>query len=86
MFASNEFINIHFEDNVVKKAHRDISVYGIQIAQHYNSERYADHGYLFLLIDLRDTLRPTIHVRTWQAEKDEDGSVFDFTNFPFNKF
>jgi len=84
VFAQNEFVNIHFEDNVVKKAKRDVSIYGIQIAQHYTSERYADKGYLFLLFDLRDTLNPIIHVRTWQPQKNEDGSIYGLADFHFD--
>lgn len=86
VFAQNEFVNIHFEDNVVKKAKRDVNIYGIQIAQHYTSERYADKGYLFLLFDLRDTLNPIIHVRTWQPKKNEDGSIYGIADFPFTVF
>lgn len=85
VFAQNEFVNIHFEDNVVKKAKKDMSIYGIQIAQHYTSDRYADKGYLFLLFDLRDTLNPIIHVRTWQPRKNEDGSIYGLADFPFEK-
>ena len=86
VFAQNEFVNIHFEDNVVKKAKKDISIYGIQIAQHYTSDRYADKGYLFLLFDLRDTLNPIIHVRTWQPKKNKDGSIYGLADFHFDTF
>ena len=85
IFSTNEFINIHFEDNIVKKAKKDMSIYGIQIAQHYTSETYADKGYLFLLVDLRDTANPIIHVRTWQPKKNEDGSIYGLEDFPFEK-
>jgi hypothetical protein len=86
VFAHNEFVNIHFEDNVVKKAKKDVNIYGIQIAQHYTSERYADKGYLFLLFDLRDTLNPIIHVRTWQPKKNKDGSIYGLADFHFDTF
>lgn len=83
IFTTNEFINIHFEDNVVKKANKDLSIYGIQIAQHYASDTYADKGYLFLMVDLRDTINPIIHVRTWQPRKNDDGSIYGLEDFPF---
>ncbi|NLK53507.1 MAG: hypothetical protein GX293_01400 [Bacteroidales bacterium] len=83
IFTTNEFINIHFEDNVVKKADKDLSIYGIQIAQHYASDTYADKGYLFLMVDLRDTINPIIHVRTWQPRKNDDGSIYGLEDFPF---
>ncbi|MDE5422429.1 LPP20 family lipoprotein [Ancylomarina sp. DW003] len=85
VFAKNEFVNVHFEHNTIKKARADMSIYGIQIAQSYNSESYADRGYLFLMVDLRDTLKPIVHVRTWQPHKNEDGSVYGLKDFKFRK-
>jgi len=83
-FRRNEFINIRFEDNIVRKTERDDKIYGIQIAQHYYSSTYADKGYLFLMIDLSDTLNPLIYVRTWQPEKNPDGSIFGLEHFRIN--
>lgn len=83
VFNLNEFVNIQFEDNTVKKAKKDIDIYGIQIAQYYTSGTYADKGYLFLMIDLRDTLNPIIHVRTWQPKKNRNGSIYGLEDFPF---
>ncbi|MFW5725395.1 MAG: LPP20 family lipoprotein [Bacteroidota bacterium] len=82
-FSRNEFINIHFEDNEVRKTQRDDKIYGIQIAQHYHSSTYADKGYLFLMIDLNDTLNPKVYVRTWQPEKNPDGSIYGLEDFRF---
>lgn len=83
-FRRNEFINIRFEDNIVRKTERDDKIYGIQIAQHYYSSTYADKGYLFLMIDLSDTLNPLIYVRTWQPEKMPDGSIYGLEHFRMN--
>jgi len=82
-FNRNEFINIHFEDNLVRKTQRNDKIYGIQIAQHYHSSTYADKGYLFLMIDLNDSLNPKIYVRTWQPQKNPDGTVYGLENFKF---
>ncbi len=83
-FRRNEFINIQFEDNQVKRTQKpDQKVYGIQISQHYYSSTYADKGYLFLMIDLNDTLNPKIYVRTWQPEKNPDGSIYGLEDFYF---
>jgi len=82
VFRSNEFVNIHFEDNEVKRKGKD-RVYGIQIAQNYYSTNYADKGYLFLMIDLNDTLNPKIYVRSWQPEKNTDGSIIGLQDFHF---
>ncbi len=83
IFQRNEFINIRFEDNQIRKTQRDDKVYGIQIAQHYYSSTYADKGYLFLMIDLNDTVNPKIYVRTWQPEKNPDGSIYGLEDFRF---
>jgi hypothetical protein len=84
VFKSNEFVNIHFEDNIVKKVNGDSKIYGIQIKQDYYSATYADKGYLFLMIDLNDSLNPKIYVRTWQPERNPDGSIFGLDDFFVN--
>jgi hypothetical protein len=84
VFNSNEFVNIHFEENIVKKVNGEDKVYGIQIKQDYYSTNYADKGYLFLMIDLNDTLQPKIYVRTWQPERNADGSIFGLSDFVIN--
>lgn len=80
-FNSKEFINISFEETEVKKAGGDEKIYGIQLAQNYYSSNYSDKGYLFLMIDLNDSINPKIYVRTWQPEKNSDGSVIGLENF-----
>jgi len=84
VFKSNEFVNIQFEDNVVKKARADSKVYGIQIKQYYYSTNYGDVGYLFLMIDLDTIQSPKIWVRTWQPRKNPDGSIYGLENFSIN--
>ncbi|MCF8303194.1 MAG: LPP20 family lipoprotein [Bacteroidales bacterium] len=84
VFQSNEFINIHFEDNTVERTNKlEDKTYGIQIAQHYYSTNYADKGYLFLMVDLNDTTNPKIYVRSWQPEKNPDGSIIGLKDFHF---
>jgi len=82
-FASNEFINLRFADNIVKRSGKlnAKNVYGIQIKQDYFSTNYGDTGYLFLLIDFSDSIAPQIHVRTWQPEKNADGSIYGLSDF-----
>lgn len=77
-FKSNEFINIKFADNnVLKGGFRDKTtgelknVFGIQVKQDYFSSHYGDTGYLFLIVDMENPHQPVVHVRTWQAEKDD---------------
>ena len=80
-FASNEFINIRFEDNIIRKSGKGGEVYGIQIKQDYFSTNYGDTGYLFLMVDINDPDKPIIHVRTWQPKKNEDGSIYGLGDF-----
>ncbi len=81
VFASKEFINIEFEESTLRKSNANPNLFGVQIAQNYRSSNYSDFGYLFLLIDFADKHQPTIHVRTWQPEKDKDGRVFGIEDF-----
>lgn len=71
-FDSNEYINIRFADNTVRRSATKPDVYGIQIKQDYFSSSYGDTGYLFLLIDFEKPETPLIHVRTWQPDKDPE--------------
>lgn len=81
VFRSNEYVNVSFEDNTVKKVNGDDKIYGIQIAQNYWSSNYADKGYLFLMIDLNNTKEPKIYVRSWQPQKNADGSIIGLKDF-----
>jgi len=81
VFKSNEFVNIQFEENVVKKVGGKDKIYGIQIKQHYYSTNYADQGYLFLMMDLNNPKEPKIYVRSWQPQKNADGSVIGLSDF-----
>jgi len=80
-FGSNEFINLKFEDNEIRKSGKGGEVYGIQIRQNFYSANYSDFGYLFLMIDFNNPNTPTIHVRTWQPEKNPDGSIYGLNDF-----
>lgn len=77
-FNSNEYINLHFADNIVRRSNSKPDIYGIQIKQDYYSSTYGDTGYLFLLIDFQKIDEPLIHVRTWQPDDDpnvKDGRI-----------
>jgi hypothetical protein len=69
-FKSNQFINIRFTDNEVKKMGKGGDTFGIQIHQDYYSSNYGDTGYLFLMVDLNEVDQPCIKVRTWQPARD----------------
>jgi hypothetical protein len=61
-------------------------VYGVTLKQDWKSSKYADKGYVFLLIDYRNEQEPVITVRTWQPEEYNgrllrSEEVFQITDF-----
>jgi len=84
VFNSKEYINIDFDEAEIRKLNGGGKIYGVQISQHYYSSNYSDFGYLFLMIDLNDSLKPTIYVRTWQPDKNSDGSIYGLEDFRMN--
>ena len=80
-FSSNEFINLSFEESDIRKGGKDGDMFGIQIKQNYFSANYGDQGYLFLLLDFKNPDEPLIHVRTWQPQKNSDGSIYGIEDF-----
>jgi hypothetical protein len=83
VFRSNEYVNIKFDSSEIRKVGGDSRIYGIQIKQNYYSTNYADEGYLFLMMDLGDPKNPRIYVRSWQPEKNADGSIIGLNDFSF---
>jgi len=75
-FRRNEFINIHFADNRVRKLGKGGESYAIEIAQDYYSSTYGDKGYLMLMVDINDPEKPLIKLRTWQPEKDPQFGLY----------
>lgn len=69
-FKSNQFVNVHFSDNDIKKMAKGANTFGILIHQDYYSSTYSDTGYLFLMVDLNNMDQPIIRVRTWQPKRD----------------
>ena len=80
-FERNEFVNIRFSDNDVKKMGTGGESYGIQIQQDYYSSTYGDKGYLMLLVDINDPKKPLIKLRTWQPEKDPNFGLYEPGDF-----
>lgn len=81
-FRNNEFINIKFANNDVKKAGKDNqAMYAVQIKQDYFSTNYGDSGYLFLLVDVTDPGQPIIHVRAWQENPDPSWGILGPEHF-----
>ena len=67
-FKSNSYIKVSF-DNVVIVEHPTIKdIYGVTVHQKWNTARYSDEGYVFMVWDFRNPDTPQIHVRTWQPD------------------
>ena len=81
IFKYNEFINIKFANNDVKKMGKGGEVYAVQIKQDYFSANYGDTGYLFLLVDVNDPDKPIIHVRAWQEQPDPSWGIIGPEHF-----
>ncbi|GBU08684.1 hypothetical protein AwDysgo_20150 [Bacteroidales bacterium] len=69
VFKNNTRINIVFDEIEVSKHPRYDEIYGINLKQGWNTSRYSDVGYVFLMMDFKNENSPIIHVRTWQPEK-----------------
>lgn len=82
-FASNEFINLRFSNNEVQwlEKFQNKRIFAIQIGQEYNSSRYADMGYLFLLVDITDEKAPQIKIRTWQPNEVSMDKLYNAGDF-----
>ena len=81
-FERNEFVNIRFSSNDVKKLGIEGGEsYAIQIQQDYYSSTYGDKGYLMLIVDVNDPHKPLIKVRTWQPEKDPEFGIYGPEHF-----
>lgn len=76
-FNGNEFINIRFTDTDIQwLENSEGELFSIQIAQDYNSSKYADKGYLFLMVDMTNHDEPLIKIRTWQPDKDPQFGLY----------
>ena len=67
-FDSNQYIKVTFDDVTIVEHPTIHNVYGVTVLQHWNSSRYSDEGYVFMVWDFRNPDEPQIHVRTWQPE------------------
>lgn len=69
VFAGNKYINVLFDEVEVIQHPKLTDIYGVTLKQEWNTNRYRDVGFIFLMIDFQDENRPLIQVRTWQPEK-----------------
>ena len=67
-FKVNNYIKVDFDDIVIVRHGTINGVYGVTVHQRWNSARYSDEGYVFMVWDFRNPDAPKVHVRTWQPE------------------
>jgi hypothetical protein len=87
IFKANSYIDIKYEDIAIRRHPKYQDVYGVNLFQIYNSDRYSDKGFLFLLIDFEPE-NPVIYVRAWQEHSfvtTGGGKVIDLAMFDFVK-
>ncbi|MFQ5824502.1 MAG: hypothetical protein ACE5JB_10640 [bacterium] len=81
VFKLNSFVRVIFDDVEIVQHKKYPDIYGIKLRQRWNSSHYSDEGYLFVMMDFMNPDKPLIHVRAWQPEKFEDGSVVGLGDF-----
>lgn len=71
LFRKNSWIKIAFDEiKVMRHPNPNLKDwYGVTLHQNYKSSIYSDEGWLFLLWDFSNEDEPTIHVRSWQPDK-----------------
>ncbi len=81
-FEYNKKIYCEFE-KIELSRHRKIEyLYGVTLKQKWFQDNYSDTGYLFLMIDFRDELKPQIHVRAWQPDEfTTESEVLNLSSF-----
>lgn len=80
-FDNNKFINVEFDKIEVARHPTKAGFYGVTIHQKWDSSRYKDDGWLFLLWDFRNESHPVVHVRTWQPGQVKEDDVFTTADF-----
>lgn len=67
-FKTNSYIKVTFDDVVIVNHPTIQGIYGVTVHQKWNTARYSDEGYVFMVWDFRNPDMPQIHVRTWQPD------------------
>ena len=67
-FKAAAYIKVAFDDVVIVEHPTLKGVYGVTVHQKWNTNRYSDEGYVFMMWDFRNPDMPQIHVRTWQPD------------------
>ncbi|MFQ5452846.1 MAG: hypothetical protein ACE5D6_01505 [Candidatus Zixiibacteriota bacterium] len=81
IFKNVAFLKVNFEEVTITRHPKYKDIYGITLKQYWKTPNYYDEGYLFLMFDFKDMNRPLIHVRSWQPQRFEDGSIMNLGMF-----
>lgn len=80
-FSRYSAIRLSYNEIIVKKSAKG-NVFGINIKQRFQSDKYADEGFVFLMVSFSDIYNPVVRVRTWQPEEDPKFGVYSLDDFP----
>ena len=78
VFASNNYVNVKFEDYTVIRHGAKPNYYGVTLRQKWHTARYSDEGTVFLIWDFTNEEAPRILVRTWQPTTEKAFKMGDF--------
>ncbi len=67
-FKAAKYIKVNFDDIKIVAHPTKENVYGVTLHQQWNTNRYSDEGYVFMIWDFTNEDAPKIHVRTWQPD------------------
>lgn len=67
-FKVAKYIKVNFDDIKVVAHPTKKDVYGVTLHQEWNTNRYSDEGFVFMIWDFTNEDEPKIHVRTWQPD------------------
>lgn len=87
-FNLSKYIKVQFDELTIVNHPTKKGIYGVTVKQQWNTNRYSDEGYVFMIWDFKNPKKPVIHVRTWQPtyldnEKKQKSTekVFDLSDF-----
>lgn len=80
LFGDRKDIYLGYNSFQIMRKNNQPGVYGISMRQNYQSDGYADEGYLFLLIDFNGKA-PQIYVRAWQPQEWREEALISMGNF-----
>ena len=88
-FKVAKYIKVNFDDIKVVAHPTKENVYGVTLHQEWNTNRYSDEGYVFMIWDFTNEDEPKIHVRTWQpdyidkakGQKLDPNEIFSLSDF-----